>query len=354
MDPQRIRIHTEKEYDVVIGKNLLQKSGELISEVVAPCRIAIVSDSNVAPLYLEKVERSLQNAGFETNAFIFPAGEKSKNIQTLSDILEFLGEIPLTRTDCVVALGGGVTGDMAGFAAGCYLRGIRYIQIPTTFLASVDSSVGGKTAVNLGAGKNLAGLFLQPEIVICDIDTFDTLTDEIFADGTAEAIKTAILGSEEMFSVFETENIQEKLPEIIGFCVAKKGEIVTADEKESGLRRLLNLGHTIGHAIEKCSQYTISHGHAVAIGTAIITRCADKMGWTQEPLTERIIQVLTKNGLPTTTSFTAEELCNAALADKKRKGNHITLIIPQTIGHCTTIDIEVNELKDIITKVLES
>ena len=354
MEPQRIRICTQKEYDVVIGKELLPLCGTYIREVVSPCRLAVISDSNVAPLYLEKVLASLSQAGFEAHSYVFPAGESSKNIHTLSGILEFLGDIPLTRTDCVVALGGGVTGDMAGFAAGCYLRGIRYIQIPTTLLAAVDSSVGGKTAVNLSAGKNLAGLFLQPELVLCDIETFKTLTPEIFADGTAEAIKTAILGSETMFSLFEEDDIHDHIEEIVSFCVTKKGEIVTCDEKESGIRRLLNLGHTIGHAIEKCSDFQISHGHAVAIGTAIITRTADWSGWTKESLSKRICKTLLRNELPVTTEFSAEQLAEAALADKKRSGDHLTLIIPETIGHCTTKTISVSELKDIIEKGLEA
>ena len=185
MEIRTIRIHTEKEYDVMIGGGLLKQCGRRIAEVVSPCRAAVISDSNVAPLYLETALTSLKEAGFEPFSFVFPAGERSKNIGTLSDILEFLGEIPLTRSDCVIALGGGVTGDMAGFAAGVFLRGIRCVQMPTTFLAAVDSSVGGKTAVNLSAGKNLAGVFLQPELVLCDTDTFETLSDEIFADGTA-------------------------------------------------------------------------------------------------------------------------------------------------------------------------
>ena len=354
MDPQRIRIRTQKEYDVIIGENILSLCGDYICEVVSPCRLAVITDSNVAPLYLDTVVSALNNAGFETHSFVFPAGESSKNIHTLSDMLEFLGEIPLTRTDCVIALGGGVTGDMSGFAAGCYLRGIRYIQIPTTFLAAVDSSVGGKTAVNLGAGKNLAGLFLQPELVLCDISTFQTLTPEIFADGTAEAIKTAILGDKTMFSLFETEDIREHIEKIVGFCVTQKGEIVTNDEKEQGLRRLLNLGHTIGHAIEKCSDFKISHGHAVAIGTAIISRAADKLGWTTEPLCDRICKTLLRNELPIATSFSAEQLANAALADKKRSGDKLTLVVPEAIGHCTTKTISVSELKDIIETGLEA
>ncbi|MGM9567540.1 MAG: 3-dehydroquinate synthase [Clostridia bacterium] len=348
METRTIRIHTEKEYDVRIGGGLLKQCGPQIAEVISPCRVAVISDSNVAPLYLETAVTSLKEAGFEPYSYVFPAGEASKNIHTLSDILEFLGEIPLTRSDCVIALGGGVTGDMAGFAAGVFLRGIRYVQMPTTFLASVDSSVGGKTAVNLSAGKNLAGVFLQPELVLCDTDTFETLSDEIFADGTAEAIKTAVLGGKEIFPLFEEGNLKDHLIDIISFCVGEKGRIVTEDEKESGLRQLLNLGHTIGHAIEKCSHFTITHGHAVAAGMAMITRAADALGWTKEPLSEKITGVLKKNQLPTAVNFTAEELYQGALADKKRRGDQLTLVIPEEIGRCVTRTVKITELEKII------
>lgn len=348
MEIRTIRIHTEKEYDVMIGGGLLNQCGRRIAEVVSPCRAAVISDSNVAPLYLETAVTSLKEAGFEPYSYVFPAGEASKNLRTLGEILEFLGEIPLTRSDCVIALGGGVTGDMAGFAAGVFLRGIRYVQMPTTFLAAVDSSVGGKTAVNLSAGKNLAGVFLQPELVLCDTDTFQTLSDEIFADGTAEAIKTAVLGGKEIFPLFEEGNLKDHLIDIISFCVSEKGRIVTEDEKEQGLRQLLNLGHTIGHAIEKCSDFTITHGHAVAIGMAMITRAADVLGWTKEPLSEKIIGVLNKNQLPTAVNFTSEELYQGALADKKRRGDRLTLVIPEEIGHCTTRTVKITELKEII------
>lgn len=353
MKPQRIHICTEKEYDVIIGTHIIDQCGSYLCEALSPCTLGIISDSNVAPLYLDRAVNSFKAAGYKVHSFIFPAGENSKNLNTLSDILEFLAEIPLTRTDGIIALGGGVTGDMAGFAAGCYLRGIRYVQMPTTFLAAVDSSVGGKTAVNLGAGKNLAGLFLQPEIVLCDPSTFNTLTPEIFADGTAEAIKTAILGDAKLFSVLESGNCKEQLSDIIAACVIKKGEIVTADEKETGIRRLLNLGHTIGHAVEKCSDYQISHGHAVAIGTAIITRAAEQFGWTQEPLAQRICNALTRNNLPISAPFSPRELSLAASADKKRRSDRLTLIVPEAIGHCIMKDIRISELQEIIAKGME-
>lgn len=353
MNPQRIPIGTTKKYEVIIGNELLPQCGHYLREQMPPCTIGIITDSNVAPLYLKTAEAALKDAGFTVHSFVFPAGESSKNLHTLQDILEFLAAIPLTRYDCVIALGGGVTGDMAGFAAGCYLRGIRYVQMPTTLLAAVDSSVGGKTAVNLSAGKNLAGLFLQPELVLCDISTFDTLTPEIFADGAAEAIKTAILGNADLFSVFEAGNSRKQLSAVIAACVRKKGEIVAIDEKEAGLRRLLNLGHTIGHAIEKCSDYQIHHGHAVAIGTAIISRAAEGYGWTKEPIAERICHTFTKNQLPVTTAFSPDELASAASSDKKRQGNRLTLVIPETIGHCITKDIDLAALREIIAKGME-
>ena len=353
MESRTIRIRTSKEYDVTIGRGLLDRCGEILSQVIRPCGIALISDSNVAPLYQERTEASLKAAGFAVYPYVFPAGEFSKNLATLGDILEFLGNIPLTRTDAVVALGGGVTGDMAGFAAGCYLRGIRYVQMPTTFLAAVDSSVGGKTAVNLSAGKNLAGLFHQPEAVLCDVDTFRTLRPEVFADGTAEAIKTAILDGEEKLLPFEEGTVEEHLIDIIAACVAKKGAIVSADETESGERRLLNLGHTVGHAIEKRSGYSITHGHAVAIGTAMIARAAAKQGLTTDTVARRIVGVLKRNDLPTATEYTSSELFEASLADKKRSGNTISIVIPEAIGRCVTKTIPIDQWQAIIEAGME-
>ena len=196
MDSQSVRINTKESYDVLIGPGLLEQSGELLKPLLGPCRIAVVTDTNVERLYLKRALDSLRRAGFSACAYVFPAGEQSKNLATLGELLEFLASQQLTRSDCVAALGGGVTGDLAGFAAGCYLRGIRYLQLPTTLLAAVDSSVGGKTAVNLSAGKNLAGLFQQPVTVLCDTDCLDTLAPDLLADGVAEAIKTGVLAGE--------------------------------------------------------------------------------------------------------------------------------------------------------------
>lgn len=340
-----VRVNVGEGYDVIIESGLLDKCGEILKSTLGNCRIAVITDSNVAPLYLERVTNSLENAGYKVNSFVFPAGESSKNISTLSGILEFLAESELTRTDCIVALGGGVTGDMAGFAAGVYLRGIRYVQMPTTLLAAVDSSVGGKTAVDLKAGKNLAGVFIQPKAVLCDVDTLKTLTPEIYADGMAEAIKTAVLDGEfwEGFSELE-------ISDLITRCVKYKGRIVEADEKETGERKLLNLGHTAAHAVELLSNYEITHGHAVAIGLAIIARACAEMGKCSKAFAESIVETLKKANLPTASPYSASELARASINDKKRAGDKISIVTVNGIGNCAFEKIDISSLEDVYKK----
>ena len=350
---QTIQVHTAPAYEVSIGGGLLTACGQRLREVLAPCRVAVITDSTVAPLYLKTETGSLEDAGFTVCSYIFPAGEGSKNFTTLAAILEFLAEQHLTRTDCVAALGGGVTGDMVGFAAACYLRGIRCVQLPTTLLSAVDSSVGGKTAIDLAAGKNLAGAFLQPTAVLCDTDCLRSLPSDVFADGTAEAIKTGVLDDESLFALFEDNTFTAAPEEVIARCVRYKAGVVERDEKEQNERRLLNLGHTVGHAIEKCSGYAIPHGHAVAAGLSIIARSAEALGWTEEPTAARIAACLKKNHLPTGTEFSAKALAEAALADKKRAGGNITLVIPKKIGVCELKKVPVSELLPIIRAGLE-
>ena len=355
MNTATVHINVGKGYHVTVGSGLLDYCGAIAGALLKPCRIAVITDTVVETLYLARASESLAGAGFGVSHFAFPAGERSKSMGTLTRILEFLAGEKFTRTDCLVALGGGVAGDIAGFAAGCYLRGIRYLQLPTTLLAAVDSSVGGKTAVNLEAGKNLAGLFLQPEAVICDTGCFASLPPRILADGAAEAVKTGILAGEELFSLFESGagGVKDKLPEIVARCVAYKGRIVEADELESGPRRLLNLGHTVGHAIEKLSGYGISHGHAVAAGVAVIARAAVRLGRCSAACAARIEKTLLENSLPVTTTFNAAGLAAAALADKKRAGEEITLVLPREIGDCILWKIAVKELQGIIDAGLE-
>ena len=348
-----IQVHTRPAYTVSIGSGLLSQCGQQLRDVLPLCHVAVITDSTVAPLYLETVKQSLLAAGFTVSAYVFPAGEAHKNLETLSGILEFLAEAHLTRTDCVAALGGGVTGDMVGFAAACYLRGIRCVQLPTTLLSAVDSSVGGKTAIDLAAGKNLAGAFLQPTAVLCDTDCLRSLPSDVFADGTAEAIKTGVLDDESLFALFEDNTFTAAPEEVIARCVRYKAGVVERDEKEQNERRLLNLGHTVGHAIEKCSGYAIPHGHAVAAGLSIIARSAEALGWTEEPIAARIAACLKKNHLPTGTEFSAKALAEAALADKKRVGGNITLVIPKKIGVCELKKVPVSELLPIIRAGLE-
>ena len=342
-----IEIHVNPPYTVSIGPGLLGECGARVRDAAGRCRAAVITDSTVAPLYLDTVAESLRSAGLAVCSRIFPAGEEHKNLSTLSDLLEFLAKEQLTRTDCVVALGGGVTGDMAGFAAGVYLRGVRCVQLPTTLLAAVDSSVGGKTAVDLRAGKNLAGVFSQPAAVLCDTECLKSLPRDVFADGAAEAIKTGVLSDESLFTLFDADDLHTGLAEIIARCVAFKGFVVEQDEFDTGLRRTLNLGHTAGHAIEKCSGYTVPHGHAVAIGMVVIARAAEKLGWCESPCADRIAAVLTRNHLPVSTEYGAEELAAAALADKKRTGGDITLVIPRRIGDCCLKKIPVTELLSV-------
>lgn len=352
-----VTVHTAPAYPVQIGPQLLSGCGAILRALMPSCRMMLVSDSRVAPLYAETVHRSLSDAGFSVTRFVFPAGETSKTLSTLSDLLEALAAAQLTRSDALIALGGGVTGDLTGFAAAIYLRGIRYVQMPTTLLAAVDSSVGGKTAVDLHAGKNLAGAFWQPAAVLCDTDCLTTLPDDIVADGTAEAIKTGVLSGEALFSRFSSDaflrRTADELARIIGCCVQYKAGVVERDETERGERKLLNLGHTVGHAIERCSGYAIPHGYAVAAGLAVIARAAARFGWAEPAATEQILRTLAMNRLPTRTGFPAAALSEAALTDKKRSGGGITLVIPKRIGGCVLRTIPVSELPAVIAAGLE-
>lgn len=350
---RKVIVGASTEYDILIGGGLLSQAGAEIAARISPCRAAIITDTVVAPLYADTVEQALQKSGFSICRFTFPAGEASKHIGTLSEILEFLAEQELTRQDLIVALGGGVVGDMAGFAAAVYQRGIPFVQIPTTFLAAVDSSVGGKTAIDLKAGKNMAGAFYQPRLVLCDIDTLESLPKDTFADGIAEALKYGIIGDQSLFERVAAGGLQEDLEEIIETCVKMKRDIVVEDEFDTGTRQLLNLGHTLGHAIEKNSGFTITHGHAVAIGLHLIARVAERRGLARLGLAETIKKALERNGLPTSTRDRAEEIVAAVLRDKKRRGGAISFVFPKEIGQCEIVKIPVEEVRNLVQDALQ-
>ena len=341
-----VTVSASKTYQVKIGSGLLAHLGEELTAVSKAAKVAIVSDSTVWPIYGKAAESSLQKAGFETVSFVFPAGESSKNGTVYLSLLNFLAENQLTRSDCLIALGGGVVGDLTGFAAATYLRGIAFIQVPTTVLAAVDSSVGGKTAIDLPAGKNLCGVFYQPSLVLCDTDTLNTLPEDIFRDGCAEIIKYSILYDPQLFSLLAQEGMDFDREAVIARCVELKRDVVMEDEFDTGARMKLNLGHTIGHGIEAHSQFAVSHGKAVAMGMAIVARAA------KCPDAAKILDCLKVFGLPTCTHCTAEDIFRHALSDKKRSGGTVNLIVPKAIGDCAIVATAVEDLKSFIQEGL--
>ncbi len=337
-----VTVSASKTYDILIGSGILSELGSRVRVLGKARKVCIVSETSVFPLWGETARSSLEAAGFDVCAYVFPAGEESKNGENLLKLLNFLAENGLTRSDILVALGGGVTGDLAGFAAACFLRGIRFVQVPTTLLAAVDSSVGGKTAVDLPAGKNLAGAFWQPSLVICDTDTLDTLPADIFRDGCAEVIKYGILYDPELFAHLEEKGLDFDREAVITRCVELKRDVVMEDEFDTGARMKLNLGHTIGHGVEALSNFTLSHGKSVAIGMAIVCRAS------RCPDTPRILAILQKFGLPITTDESVQDIYNYTLSDKKRSGDTVRLIIPRRIGDCAIVPTPVHALQSFI------
>ena len=339
-----VHIDASRSYDVRIGHGLLDDCGRQIAERVRCASAAVVADDTVYALYGERVCASLEAAGVRTVCYVFPHGEKSKNLLEYAKILNFLAENRVTRADALIALGGGVTGDLGGFAAATYLRGIPFVQLPTTLLAAVDSSVGGKTAVDLPAGKNLAGAFYQPELVLCDLDTLDSLPREIFLDGCAEVIKYAVLGSRELFALLADIPSGKGLEEVTARCVEMKRDFVQSDELDRGARQMLNLGHTFGHAVEASSRFTLSHGKSVAIGMAMILRAACSRGLCSAETRDAVIALLQRYGLPTECPYPADMLLGALSADKKIFGTRLNLVVPTDIGVCRLLPVGVDEL----------
>ena len=343
---KRISISASKKYDVLIGRGLFEELGTRVAEAFRSRRVVVVSDSNVAPLYLERALARLRGADFAADSYVFPAGEASKCGQTYLSLLNFLAEKQLTRADALVALGGGVVGDLTGFAAATYLRGMACVQVPTTLLACVDSSVGGKTAIDLPAGKNLVGAFYQPDLVLCDTQLLESLPPQVFSDGCAEVIKYGMLGSAELLDRLLGAPAGEQLEYVVAKCVEMKRDVVEGDEFDTGRRQLLNLGHTFAHSIEKLSDYTIPHGSAVAVGMQIITRAAVRKGLCPRDCLDALEALLKKYKLPTETQYSPEQLAEVALSDKKRKGDTLTLVVPCAWGESALRPVPVAELAD--------
>lgn len=341
-----IPVPASKAYHVSIGPGLLVGLGREIHSLCPRAeRALLVADSTVFPIHGEAAMMALRESGLAADAFVFPAGESAKTAQTLLELLNAATGFSLTRADVFVALGGGVTGDLTGFAAAVYMRGADYIQVPTTLLAAVDSSVGGKTAVDLPAGKNLMGAFWQPRAVLCDTGLLDTLPDSVFTDGCAEVIKTALLFDPALFELLEQEGRAFPREDVIARCVEHKRNIVAEDEFDTGRRALLNLGHTLGHAVEACSEFSVSHGQAVAIGMATVARAAHRAGFCAGDVPKRLTALLEKFGLPTRTDIPLERLMAPMQSDKKRAGNTVTLVVPEGIGRCGLRPMDAEALK---------
>ncbi len=341
-------------YSIPIGQGIAAQAGALCASVISPCRALLLTDDTVAALYGDAVEASLSAAGFSVVRHVIPHGEASKSAAVLISLLEHMATEQLTRSDCLVALGGGVVGDLGGFASAIYLRGIRFVQIPTTLLAMVDASVGGKTAIDLAAGKNLTGAFHQPSLVICDPAFLATLPPETFADGMAEVIKYAFIHDRVLYDRLVNGNRDASdMAEIIRLCIEDKRSLVEADETDKGVRQLLNLGHTVGHAVEICSHFEISHGRAVAIGMVIMARASERAGVAAPGTTAALCALLEKYHLPTECPFTVEELFAVATADKKRAGGQITLVVPYGIADARLVTVPLDALEGYIRAGIE-
>ena len=339
-----------KSYNIEIERGLLPYVGAKIKTLRPKAeKIAIITDSHVGPLYASLLQKSLEKEGLAVAVLTFPAGEESKNLKTLGSLYGGLAEAGLTRSDAVVALGGGVTGDMGGLAAATFLRGIAFIQVPTSLLATVDSSVGGKVAIDLPGGKNLVGAFYQPKAVFIDPDLLKTLPVRYLHDGLAEVIKYGCIMDKELFmSLEKIQNDTELLAradEIIETCCNIKARIVEHDEFDTGERMLLNFGHTLGHAVEKTFRFDkYSHGEGVGIGMVLLTRRSEKLGLTESGVADRIAALLQKFHLPVTVDMQQEDFLQAIALDKKKRGSHLTLILVKNIGESFLQKVEFREL----------
>jgi len=327
-----------REYDILIGCGLLEQAGEQLCRVLPRAeRVFVVTDSHVAELYLDALTKSLTQAGLGVSSAVIPAGEGSKCAARLAELWESMMQAGLTRTDAVVALGGGVVGDLAGFAAATVLRGVDFVQIPTTLLAQVDSSVGGKVAIDLKAGKNLAGAFWQPRLVLMDPNVLDTLDDKTFADGMAEVIKYGCIMDEAFFAFLEEhasrKAVMEEIEQVLYTCCNLKRQVVQEDERDTGRRMILNFGHTLGHAYELAGQYTLwTHGQAVAAGMVRAAELGERLGKTPSGTAERIAALLGAFGLPVQIECDGQSYAAAIGLDKKGAGEKISLILLSAMG----------------------
>ena len=350
---KRITVNTSKIYDVLLGNGLVQRLPELIAPICQGRKVGIITDDTVERLYANNVAQELASLGYQVNLFSFPQGEESKHIRTLSEILEYFAQYHFTRKDIFLSIGGGVVGDITGLAASLYMRGIQFIQVPTTLLSMVDASVGGKTAVDLKAGKNLVGAFWQPSMVVADTCVIANLPTDIFAEGMAEVIKSDLIANAGIVGWVLQGTLNEHLAEAIESCIRMKQGVVEQDEYETkGLRKVLNMGHTVAHAIEKLSSYKVSHGVAVATGLVWEAKIAQHLGLCSASLVNEIKREVDCYDLYYEVPYTVEDMVEAMRSDKKNEDSKIVFVFPITYGKCEERKLEQKELNDIINSII--
>lgn len=344
-ETRKIHVATGVAYDVFVGAGVVaEMAGYIKGNFPKAAKVAVVVDSNVDRLHGDRVVRLLEDGGIRVERIVFPAGEQSKTLETYAELVRSLAALRFSRKDLVVALGGGVTGDMAGFAAATYMRKIDFVQVPTSLLAMVDSSVGGKTAVDIPEGKNLVGAFHQPQAVFCDPDFLETLPESWRLDGMGEVVKYAILGDADLFARLEAKPLEPIATDDIARCIEMKRDVVSRDEFETGERKTLNLGHTFAHAIEKLSGYTTTHGCAVATGLAMAARAAAKLGVLAAAEGARIEALVDAMGYETRSRYAPADLAQAMGGDKKAAGGSVDLILPVAVGTCIIRPTPLGEL----------
>lgn len=336
---QTVKVNASRSYEICIGAGILTTLPKSLTDRICGKRVMIVSDDTVYSLHAGRIEKLLKENGIRTESFVFPHGEVSKNLYTYQRLVESMSAASMSRQDIIIAVGGGVVGDLAGFAAASYQRGIDYIQIPTTLLAAVDSSVGGKTGLDLEGGKNQIGAVFQPMQVLCDTDMLKTLPEDEYINGCAEIIKYAMIGNAQLLRSIRRMPVYEQYETVITACVSMKRDLVEKDEYDHGARMLLNFGHTVGHAVETCSRYTVPHGKAVAVGMAVITKAAAEFGFCEGSVYDELIELLKQYGLPSETGYTADSMEPVIMNDKKRQGDSITMIVPLKAGVCSMTEL---------------
>lgn len=346
-----IKVNCSKTYDIFLGKNILNQVPHILKNLDLGSNILLVTDDNVEPLYAQKVIGHLEK-DYHIVKYVLPHGEGSKNSGNLFSILNCLADHHFHRNDTVLSLGGGVVGDISGLCASLYMRGINFIQIPTTLLAMVDASIGGKTAIDISQGKNLIGSFYQPCAVICDTSIIRDLPEEIFQEGMAEVIKYNVIENVPIIKYINEGRFDEHLEEVIESCISIKARIVSEDEYEkTDTRKKLNAGHTFAHSLENLSNYKISHGLAVGTGLVYEAALAKELGMCKQSTYEQIMKAVRAYDLLMEIPYSAEELTAHMKSDKKNMDSRISFVLPEELGKCANIRLTEEEVKQIYAKI---